>query len=46
MPEYLQKAINFFKTHKPAQDLLIGSTGAVIGAIILDFTKKQLQKND
>ena len=46
MPEYLQKVINFFKSNKSAKDLLIGSIGAVIGAVFLDFTKKRLSKND
>jgi len=47
MPEYLQKIINFFKSNQSAKDLLIGSLGAVIGAVVLDFTKKRLiKKND
>ncbi len=46
MPEYLQKILDFFKSNKSAKDLLIGSVGAVIGAVFLDFTKKRLGKND
>jgi len=47
MPEYLQKIINFFKSNQTAKDLLLGSVGAVIGAVFLDFTKKRLiKKND
>jgi len=46
MPEYLQKIINFFKSNQSAKDLLIGSVGAVIGAIFLDFTKKRLNKKN
>jgi hypothetical protein len=45
MVEYLRKVYNFFKRNESAKDLLIGSIGAVIGAIFLDFTKKRLQKN-
>jgi len=37
MPEYLQKIINFFKNNKSAKDLLIGSIGAVIGAVFDNF---------
>ena len=46
MPEYLKKVINFFKSNKSAKDLLIGSIGAVIGAVFLDFTKRQLNKKN
>jgi len=46
MPEYLQKIINFFKNNKSAKDLLIGSIGAVIGAVFLDFTTKRLSKKN
>ena len=46
MPEYLQKIINFFNSNKSAKDLLIGSVGAVIGAVFLDFTKKRLNKKN
>jgi len=46
MVEYLRKVYDFFKSHESAKDLLVGSIGAVIGAVFLDFTKKRLQKND
>ena len=46
MPEYLQKILDFFKSNKSAKDLLIGSVGAVIGAVFLDFTKKRLNKKN
>jgi len=45
MVEYLRKIYDFFKSNESAKDLLIGSIGAVIGAIFLDFTKKRLQQN-
>ena len=45
MPELLKKIVEFFKNNQSAKDLLIGSIGAVIGAVFLDFTKKRLQKN-
>jgi len=46
MPEYLQKIISFFKNNQSAKDLLVGSIGAVIGAVFLDFTKKRLNKKN
>jgi len=45
MPELLKKIVEFFKNNQSAKDLLIGSIGAVIGAVFLDFTKRRLQKN-
>lgn len=45
MVEYLRKIYDFFKSKELAKDLLIGSIGAVISVIFLDFTKKRLQKN-
>jgi len=45
MPELLKKIVEFFKNNQSAKDLLIGSIGAVIGAVVLDFTKKRLQQN-
>jgi len=44
MPELLKKIVEFFKNNQSAKDLLIGSIGAVIGAVVLDFTKKRLQQ--
>jgi len=45
MPELLKKIVEFFKSNQSAKDLLIGSIGAVIGAVVLDFTKKRLKQN-
>jgi len=44
MPELLKKIVEFFKNNETARDLLIGSLGAVVGAVFLDFTKKRLLK--